>query len=188
MAIYGYARSAKQNSTLSEQIQSLEAVGCEYVYMDTANLNNRNRPEFSKMMKLIGKGDVLFILDASRVAKDLPALYSIIKKIKGVGADLISLNDTWLDTTAEGFEDTLTVMGYVKEFLGNVLSEKVSVGMNKAKDSGSNIGRPTVSTQKRDHAVELYKEGNLSISDICDMCSISKSTLYRELAKRGITD
>ena len=125
-----------------------------------------------------------------RLARSLRDLVSLVTEIEEKGAGLLSLNDH-IDTTTPHGKFTFHVFAALAEFERDIISERTKAGLAAARARGRKGGRPKgLSKQARHKAIiaeKLYLEGELSISEICQQLSISKSTLYNYLRHRGVT-
>ena len=68
-----------------------------------------------------------------------------------------------------------------------IIRERQAEGIAIAKRDGRMKGRPTVDKNALSAALSLYREGELSVAQIVKATGISRTTIYREAAKRGIT-
>ncbi|MCL4118237.1 UNVERIFIED_CONTAM: hypothetical protein GTU68_001083 [Idotea baltica] len=77
------------------------------------------------------------------------------------------------------------MMGSFAEFERDLIIERTTDGLASARARGRVGGRPKglspVAKQKASIASALYKEGRLSVSEICSQIGISKPTLYKYL-------
>lgn len=186
MTIYGYARVSTDGQKNDRQLRALEEAGCEHIYEEKVN-GVKKRPELDKVLALLGKGDVLIVSELTRISRSTIDLITIVTKIQECGASFKSLKETWLDTTTSGGKLMLTIFAGLAEFERDVIVERVKDGLATAKTNGVVLGRPSTNKSKVKHAIELYKEGNHTCSQILDICNLSRSTFYRELRKEGIT-
>ncbi|MCH8987751.1 MAG: recombinase family protein [Chloroflexi bacterium] len=71
------------------------------------------------------------------------------------------------------------VFGALAEFERNLIRERTNAGLAAARARGRKGGRPKkLDEKKRNLAVRLFREGNQSIDEICDLMGISKPTMY----------
>ncbi len=76
------------------------------------------------------------------------------------------------------------------EFEHDINGERARSGLTAVRSCGRINGRPKELSKAAEHkaiiAEQLYKDGELSISEICRQLSISKSTYYNYLKHRGV--
>ena len=81
------------------------------------------------------------------------------------------------------------IFASIAEFERELIKERTKAGLDAARAQGRKDGRPhSLSKDAENKAVAeaLYKDGKLSITDICDQLSIVRSTLYKYLRIRGV--
>lgn len=70
------------------------------------------------------------------------------------------------------------------EFERSVIVERVREGVEAARARGRVGGRPTTPAKVIDKALQMYDLHNLTVSEICRACGISRPTLYKALRQR----
>lgn len=76
------------------------------------------------------------------------------------------------------------LFGALAEFERHLIRERTQAGLTAARARGRKGGRPkALNPSKRQLAVKLYNERQLSIEEICRMMGISKPTLYNYIAE-----
>ena len=102
---------------------------------------------------------------------------------------LISLNDP-IDTTTPQGRLVFNIFASLAEFERDLIRERTQAGLAAARARGRTGGRPSgLSKQAQAKAMAaetLYREGQLSVQEICDQLGISKPTLYSYLRHRGV--
>ena len=82
-------------------------------------------------------------------------------------------------------------MGAFGEFERDLIIERTTDGLASARAWGRVGGRPKglspAAKQKASIASALYKEGRLSVSEICSQIGIGKPTLYKYLKVSGVS-
>ena len=113
----------------------------------------------------------------------------MVNEIQDKGAGLISLNDN-IDTSSPQGKLIFHVFASLAEFERDVISERTKAGLAAARARGRVGGRRKGLSKQAEHkaviAESLYKEGQLSVMDICNELQISKPTLYKYLRHRGV--
>lgn len=99
-----------------------------------------------------------------------------------------SLKDTWLDLSKENpySQFLITVMAGVNQLERDLIRMRQREGIELAKKEGKFKGR--LKKYHKNHAgmnyaVKLYKEGNMTVNQICEITNVSRSSLYRNLSK-----
>jgi DNA invertase Pin-like site-specific DNA recombinase len=99
---------------------------------------------------------------------------------------LKSLKDTWLDLSEDNPYSNflMTVMGGVNQLERDLIRMRQREGIDLAKKEGKYKGRVKKYHQKHagiNYAVKLYNEGEMTVNQICEITSVSRSAIYRKL-------
>jgi DNA invertase Pin-like site-specific DNA recombinase len=74
------------------------------------------------------------------------------------------------------------ITGAFAELERNLIRERTKTGLKAARARGKNGGRPKAIDQKTfDIAMQLYNDGNISVTAMCKRLGIVKRTFYRYL-------
>jgi DNA invertase Pin-like site-specific DNA recombinase len=118
-----------------------------------------------------------------RLGRSLKDLIELTEALKGCSIWLHSLQES-IDTTSSGGQLILHMFGALAEFERNLIRERTQAGLIAARARGRLGGRPkALDPKKRELAVKLYNDRELSIDEICEMMGISKPTLYKYVAE-----
>lgn len=185
----GYARVSTQDQDLSLQLDGLIAAGCNQIYQEKATGIKKERPELQAMMAQLRDEDTVVIWKLDRLARSLKDLISLVNEIQEKGAALQSLNDH-IDTATPHGKFTFHLFAALAEFERDIISERTKAGLVAARARGRMGGRPQGLSRKAEHtaiiAEQLYREGDLTVKEICKQLSISKGTFYNYLHHRGV--
>lgn len=111
-------------------------------------------------------------------------MVSLVDELGKRGINIKSLKESWLDTSTAQGKLMFTIMAGLAQFERDLISERTKEGLKSARMRGRNGGRPTVKRENIDRAFKLYDSRKMTIPEICDMCHISKNTLYNYLRQR----
>ena len=185
----GYARVSTLEQELALQLDALQRAGCEQIYKEKLTGANTARPELQKMLGQLRSGDVVVVWKLDRLARSLKDLVELVNTVQDKGAALHSLNDQ-IDTSTPTGKFTFHIFAALAEFEREITRERTKAGLASARARGRVGGRPKGLSRKAQHtaiiAEKLYKEGQLSVKDICEQLSISRATLYKYLAHQGV--
>jgi DNA invertase Pin-like site-specific DNA recombinase len=181
----GYMRisTLKEEQKFDRQELQLQEAGCEVIFADRMSGAKRDRPELNRMLSELQEGDTVLIVAIDRLSRSTKDLLDIVQVIKDKGASLKSISDAWLDTSSDNpmSEFLLTVMGALGQMERQMITQRVKEGVKVAMAKGVKFGRPTANKNKVVYAIELYRTGEHTTKEICDITGISKATLYRKL-------
>lgn len=185
----GYARVSTQDQDLGLQLDALEQAGCEKIYKEKISGGTRSRPQLDILLEQLRKGDVVVVWKLDRLARSLKDLVALVNHVQEKGASFQSVNDQ-IDTTSAHGKFTFHIFAALAEFERDIISERTKAGLASARARGRVGGRPKGLSKKAQHkamlAKQLYLEGELSISEICEQLSLSKGTLYNYLRHQGV--
>lgn len=186
---FGYARVSTKEQDLSLQLDALEKIGCEKTYQEKITGAMKERPELQKLLAQLRKGDIIVVWKLDRLGRSLKDLVNIVNEIQEKGAGLQSLNDH-IDTTTPHGKLTFHLFAALAEFERDIIRERTVAGLAAARARGRKGGRPAglsrEAKQKAIVAESYYKQGEFSISEICEQLNISRNTLYKYLRHRGV--
>lgn len=185
----GYARVSTKYQNLFLQKDALLEEGCKIIFEEKVSGAKSDRPELRKMVEQLREGDVIIIWKLDRLGRSLRDLVNLINEIQDKGAGLKSLNDS-VDTTTPQGKLTFHLFACLAEFERDIISERTKAGLESARARGRKGGRPRgLSKEARDKAIiaeTLYKQGEMSISEICNHLDIARSTFYKYLKYRSV--
>jgi DNA invertase Pin-like site-specific DNA recombinase len=186
--IYGYARVSTKDQNLDRQVKALEEAGCDVIFQEKITGTKRGREELNRMLDGLQEGDTVIVKDLTRISRSTKDLIELVEIIGNKKAGFKSLNESWLDTTKNDAVSKLmfTIFAGLVEFERNQLSERTIEGLAIAKSKGKTGGRPKKNGDTVQHAIELFKEGDKSIAEICRNTGVSRPTLYRRLKELGL--
>lgn len=183
----GYARVSTQDQKLSLQVDALESAGCEKIFKEKMTGTTKNRPELEKMLNYFRSGDVIVIWKLDRLGRSSKDLISLVNQIEEGGGALLSLKDQ-IDTTTPHGKLIFHVFAALAQFESDIISERTKAGLAAARARGRKGGRPKglsdEAKRKAKIAEGLYKQGDLSVRQICEHLSISNTTFYNYLKYR----
>lgn len=185
----GYARVGTKDQNLDLQVDALKSAGSVKIYKEIISGTRTERPVLDELLRNIRPGDVLVIWKLDRVGRSLKHLVELMNGLINQGVGLLSINDP-IDTTTPQGRSSFNLFASLAEFERDIVRERTRAGLAAARARGRNGGRPKGLPKKAEstaYAAEaLYCEGTLSVQQIADKLSISKSTLYSYLRHRGV--
>lgn len=183
MAIIGYARTStrEQLAGLEAQVKELNAAGCERLYQEQlSSVKVDKRQQLDAALDYAREGDVFVITKIDRLARSLPHLLEVIRRLelKGVTLRILSLN---IDTGTASGKLMLNVMGAIAEFERELMLERQVEGIASAKAAGKYVGRQPTARRKANQVLALSAQG-VTRALIAAHVGISIASVYRILA------
>ena len=170
--IYGYARVSTEGQCLDRQIDQLTAAGVdkENIYTEKMSGTKSNRPKLKALLEVVESGDIVYIESLNRLGRSSADLISIMQTLADEGVTLISLKEN-LDFSSAAGKMIAQFLAILAEFERNCIVERVKEGVAAARARGRIGGRPAT-------------PANLTVTEICRACGISRPTLYKALRQR----
>ncbi|MBN9232048.1 MAG: resolvase [Legionella sp. 40-6] len=188
--IIGYARVSTSSQNLDLQIDALKKEGCQKIYQDQISGSLLKRPALEKLLNDLRKDDVVVIWKLDRLGRSFADLVNLVNSFIEKGVGLRSLNDHIDTTTAHG-RLIFNIFGSLAEFERELIKERTIAGLEAARARGKKGGRPpglSKAALGKAHSAELlYKEGILSVSEICEQLNLSRATFYKYLKIRHVS-
>ena len=187
---YGYARVSTKDQNIDMQIDALEQYGCQKIFSEHAKGAKADRPQWLELLQQIKSGDSLIIWKLDRMGRSLSHLISIVNELIKKNVSIISLNDP-IDTSSIQGRLMFNIFASLAEFEKDLIRERTMAGLRSARIRGKMGGRPKGLSKEAQRkaciAEALYAQKELSINEIIQQLSISKTTLYKYLRSRNIT-
>jgi len=176
----GYARvsTKRQCDALDQQITGLQKSGCKIIYSEVISGAKPKRPELSKVLKKLKKGDVLVVTSIDRLGRSLKDLINIITNLQENSIGFYSIKEK-MDTNTDTGMLMFNMMGSIAEFERTLINRRIYDGVKRAKSLGKYKGRKYSADEDiRKGYVEMLKSGKYTASYIARMAKISRQTLY----------
>jgi len=179
----GYARVSADDLTLDLQRDALKRAKCRQIYEEHANSKTSIRPELEACLKSLRAGDTLVLWRLDRFAGSLGDLIGLTSELGSRGVDLESLTEK-IETGSREGKLVFHVFTALGEFERNLIRERRLAGLRAARARGDG-GRPRKLRTKEIQIIKaLLHVGELRVQDIADRFGVSRSTLYRSVARR----
>lgn len=183
--IYGYARVSTGEQCLDRQLDALKEAGVkeENIYKEKITGTKSNRPKLNALLEAIEEGDVVIVESLNRLGRSSSDLIALMQTLNAKGVTLKSLKENLNFSTPTGVMMS-QLFAILAEFERSVIVERVREGVAAARARGRVGGRPSTPQKVIDKALQMYDVRNLTVSEICRACGISRPTLYKALRQR----
>ena len=186
-----YCRVSTTHQTSENQLRELrvvaERMGYEIVseFIDngiSGAKSRKDRPALDEMMKMATqrKFEVVMCWSIDRLGRSLQHLVEILNELQAMKIDLFFMQQG-MDTTTPSGRMIFSVFGAIGEFERNLIRERVIAGQQRAKASGTHIGRPTKMNDGMRSAIKAMHENGMSIRQIAKSCKVGIGTIYSSL-------
>ncbi|GAN72745.1 DNA recombinase/resolvase [Acidiphilium multivorum AIU301] len=185
--LIGYARCSTDRQDLAAQRAELEQLGVkpDRIYTDHGLTGtNRARPGLAQALAAVRKGDTLVVPKLDRLARSVPDARAIADELITRGVKL-ALGAAVYDPTDPMGKMFFNILATFAEFEADLIRLRTREGMAIARAKGKLRGkRPTLSERQQKELRRMYDTGNYSITDLADLFSVSRPTIYRTLARQ----
>ena len=183
--LIGYARCSTDRQDLAAQRQALLELGVvpDRIYTDHG-LTGTTRPGLDQALAAVRQGDTLVVPKLDRLARSVPYARAIADQLQERGVKLAlgrALYDPD-DPMGKLFFNTLATFA---EFAADLIRMRTREGMAITRDKGKLRGKqPRLSDRQQRELCRMHATGEYSISDLAELCSVSRPTVYRTLNRR----
>lgn len=182
-----YARVSTQEQNEARQIEAAKAAECEKVFLDKASGKNADRKELKKMLEFVRQGDVVFVSEISRLARNTADLLNIVEALNQKGVEFVSLKEA-IDTQTPQGKFMLTVFGACAELERGHSRQRQAEGIAEAKKAGKYKGRQPMKIDEAKFAAmcQEWRQGNRTAVSIQKAFSMTATTFYKFVKARGL--
>lgn len=186
--IYGYARVSTVQQDLEVQMQALGNYG---VSRENGNLYSEkfsgkslnNRKMITTLLENVKAGDTIVVYKLDRLGRSIMDVVKTYEDLQERGVYLVSISEG-IDTRRNSDMMTkamITMLGLFAEMERNFIIERTTNGRELAMERGVQFGRPMRKDAKVEHAIDLYREGKMSITKIADVTGVGRATICRRV-------
>lgn len=184
--LIGYARCSTDKQDLSAQQSALLELGVslDRIYVDRGLTGaHRSRPGLDQALAAVRAGDTLVVPKLDRLARSVPDARSIADSLLARGVKL-ALGSCVYDPTDPMGKMFFNILATFAEFEGDLIRLRTREGMAIARAKGKLRGKkPILSDKQHSELRRMYDTGEYSISDLADIFSVSRPTVYRTLKR-----
>ena len=114
-------------------------------------------------------------------------------KFEEKGVKFKSITEPFIDSTDKSShsEFIINIFDALAQLERDIIIERTKAGLESARRRGKVLGAPTgISKKNQQKAVlceEYFKEGKLTVFEICERLDISRATYYKYLRHRGLS-
>jgi len=184
--LIGYARCSTDAQDLTAQKQALENLGVapDRIYTDHGLTGtNRARPGLDQALAAVRKGDTLVVPKLDRLARSVPDARAIADQLEAKGVKL-ALGASVYDPTDPMGKMFFNILATFAEFESDLIRMRTREGMAIARAKGKLRGKqPKLSDKQQRELYRMHATGEYSISDLAEVFSVSRPTVYRTLKR-----
>ncbi len=189
--IYGYIRVSTREQNEDRQLIALREMSVpeKNIFLDKQSGKDFDRPQYTKLVKKIKPGDLLYIKSIDRLGRNYEEIqnqWRVLTKEKGV--DIVVLDMPLLDTRRGKdlmgtflSDIVLQVLSFVAENERTSIRQRQAEGIAAAKARGVRFGRPPRPLPENYYsAYQQWKAGTITGTAAAKECGMPLSTFrYR---------
>lgn len=184
----GYARCSTLAQDLDAQRAALAALGVspEDVFTDHGLTGtSRARPGLDQALAAVRAGDTFVVAKLDRLARSVPDARAIADQLAAKDVAL-ALGSTVYDPGDPMGKMFFNILASFAEFEADLIRMRTREGMAMARAKGKLRGKqPKLTDKQQRELVRMHATGEYSISDLAEVFSVSRATVYRTLKRQG---
>lgn len=182
MATIGYMRVSTSKQNTDPQEDALKAHGCERIFQDTASGARTDRPGLKALLDYARPGDTVVVWRLDRLGRSLSHVVRTAEELHKRGILIRGINDGVDYSTPTG-RMLAGILAALAEYERTLINERAQVAREAARARGKQVGRPRVIDQDQLEAVRSMRAAGQSMTQICSVLRLKRSTVYAALAK-----
>lgn len=182
----GYARCSTDKQDLAAQRAALADldVAAVRIYADHGLTGrNRQRPGLDQALAAVRTGDTLVVTKLDRLARSVPDAREIADSLSKRSIKL-ALGGSVYDPSDPMGKMFFNILATFAEFESDLIRMRTREGMKIARAKGKLRGKkPKLSDKQQRELRKMYDTGDYSVSDLAELFSVSRPTIYRTLER-----
>lgn len=188
--VYGYVRVSTRDQHEARQMMAMEAFGVDRsnIYLDKQSGKDFNRPQYRRLMRRLGKDDILVVKSIDRLGRNYDEIIEQWRCItKEKQAAIVVLDMPLLDTR-QGRDLTgtliadivLQLLSYVAQTEREFIRRRQAEGIAAAKARGVRFGAPPKEKPAAYAALaQAWRQGKISSRRAAEQLRVSHPTFLR---------
>lgn len=180
----GYARVSTASQNLQRQLDAVRDAGCAHVFSDTVSGAKTDRPGLTALKNHVRDGDTVVVTSLDRLGRSMAAVIKLVHDLADEGVTVETLDGLSTNPHTPGGKIVLAVTAAMAEAERDLNRERTNSGLKAARARGRVGGRKPRLTPAQERAiVAVAATGQESLTSIAADFNVSRSTLYRILAR-----
>lgn len=184
--LIGYARCSTDKQDLTAQRLALLELGVaeDRIYTDHGLTgSNRDRPGLDQALAAVRAGDTLVVPKLDRLARSVPDARAIAAQLEAKGV-MLALGASVYNPSDPMGKMFFNILATFAEFEADLIRLRTREGMAIARAKGKLRGKqPKLSEKQQKELCRMKETGEYSISDLAELFSVSRPTIYRCLQR-----
>jgi putative DNA-invertase from lambdoid prophage Rac len=183
--VFAYCRVSTADQTTQNQSIEIQAAGFAIEVQRlieesiSGSVGAKERPGFTKLIDRMESGDILVVTKLDRLGRNAMDVRATVEQLASLGVRVHCLALGGVDLTSPAGKMTMQVIAAVAEFERDLLIERTQSGINRAKASGKQFGRPPVLTMvERATVIERLAAG-INVTELAREFKTTRQTIMR---------
>lgn len=184
---YGYARVSTTAQKMRMQMDALEAVGCDRIFVDHGVSGGKaSRPGLDEALAVLRPGDELVVFKLCRLGRSVLHLSDLLVRFQNDQIHFKSISEG-IDTTTPGGKLVFHIFAAMAEFTRDLIRENTLCGLEAAKARGKKMGRPyALSDLAVLIAHQMIVQNGVSVDEAAKRCGVAPVTLHRAFGRMDL--
>lgn len=188
---FAYARVSTAEQTAENQLAEIEAAGFKVdpqrvvAEIISGGSAIEQRPGFQRLLDRLERDDVLVVTKLDRLGRNAVDVTGTVGRLGAMGVRVHCLALGGVDLTSAAGKMVMQVIGAMAEFERDLLRERTTAGLARARASGTALGRPSALGDDQQREVAAALQGGASVSALARQYGTSRQTIMRV---RGAVD
>jgi len=183
--VFAYCRCSKAEQNTENQVLEIRNAGFSLephrVIQETVSgsVSALQRKGFAKLMEKLEPGDVVVCTKLDRLGRNAMDVRSTVEAFTAMKVRVICLALGQADLTSAAGKMTMGVIAAVAEFERDLLIERTSAGLTRAKAEGKTLGRKPSLTADQKADILKQREADVSLGVLAKRYGVSRSAIQR---------
>jgi len=180
-----YVRVSTEEQNEARQVEALKTYKIEKWFIEKKSGKNTERPVLDSLLEFAREGDVVYVHEFSRLARNTRDLLKLIEHFRSKNITLISNKERFDTSTATG-KLFVTMIGAIAEFERELILERQREGIAIAKAAGKYKGRQVKVIDKEQFSKNYndYMNRKINKKEFAAALHISRPTLDRLIKEK----
>ena len=183
--VFAYCRVSTTDQTTQNQSMEIKAAGFTIQMQRlieeciSGSVAAKKRPGFTKLIDRMESGDILVVTKLDRLGRNAMDIRATVEQLSNCGVRVHCLALGGVDLTSPAGKMTMQVIAAIAEFERDLLIERTQSGINRAKASGKQFGRPPALNKTEQAAVLERLEAGICITELSREFKTTRQTIMR---------
>ena len=183
--VFAYCRVSTTDQTTQNQSMEIKTAGFNIQTQRlieesiSGSVSAKQRPGFTKLIDRMESGDILVVTKLDRLGRNAMDVRATVEHLSSCGIRVHCLALGGVDLTSPAGKMTMQVIAAVAEFERDLLIERTQAGINRAKATGKQFGRPPALNKSEQAAVLERLASGVSVSELSREFKTTRQTIMR---------